>query len=241
MSEQILERNVATSASGAVPGLPPGGEAVDKAAGRNRTFLVVALAVIAGLVLGGLALFFMQPGSDDELAAEPVAGGAAPGSSVPAGGAVPAGQAAGTGASAGSGSADAVAADPAAAPKQATARLTSRDPFAPLIAKKAAPAPAPVVAPDAGSSSVVPGPTVPAESVPAPSTPATGGTISALSVSPLGTSVTLKLDGKKYEVDEGETFAKSYRLYDIFNANCAGFLYGDQNAVVCEGDSVTVG
>ena len=51
----------------------------------------------------------------------------------------------------------------------------------------------------------------------------------------------LKLDGKKYTVDEGEQFAKSYRLYDIFNANCAGFLYGDQNAVVCEGDSVTIG
>ena len=42
-------------------------------------------------------------------------------------------------------------------------------------------------------------------------------------------------------MDEGETFASSYRLYDIFNANCAGFLYGDQNAVVCEGDSVQIG
>ena len=68
-----------------------------------------------------------------------------------------------------------------------------------------------------------------------------GGVISALTISPLGNSVKLKLDGKKYSVDEGEAFAKSYRLYDIFNANCAGFLYGDQNAVVCEGDSVTIG
>ena len=70
---------------------------------------------------------------------------------------------------------------------------------------------------------------------------AKGGTISALTISPLGNSVKLKLDGKKYTVDEGEQFAKSYRLYDIFNANCAGFLYGDQNAVVCEGDSVSIG
>jgi len=53
--------------------------------------------------------------------------------------------------------------------------------------------------------------------------------------------VTLKLDGKKYTVDEGETFAKTYRVYDIFSSTCAGFLYGDQSAVVCTGDSVVVG
>ncbi len=33
--------------------------------------------------------------------------------------------------------------------------------------------------------------------------------------------VTLKLDGKKYSVDEGESFAKNQRLYDIFKPNCA--------------------
>ena len=64
--------------------------------------------------------------------------------------------------------------------------------------------------------------------IPAPATPARGGTISALSISPLGNAVTLKLDGKRYEVDEGETFSKSYRLYDIFSASCAGFPYGDR-------------
>jgi hypothetical protein len=86
-----------------------------------------------------------------------------------------------------------------------------------------------------------PTPELPAPDAAASPTSSKGGTISALAISPLGNSVKLKLDGKKYTVDEGETFAKSYRLYDIFNANCAGFLYGDQNAVVCEGDSVQVG
>ncbi len=132
---------------------------------------------------------------------------------------------------------DAQAEQDAAAQQAATktrVRLTSRDPFAPLVAKPA-PAPAPVAAPaapaaDAASSSSSPS-----------SSGAKGGTISALTISPLGNSVKLKLDGKKYTVDEGEQFAKSYRLYDIFNANCAGFLYGDQNAVVCEGDSVSIG
>jgi hypothetical protein len=60
-------------------------------------------------------------------------------------------------------------------------------------------------------------------------------------ISKKGDSVTLKLDGKTYSVDGSEAFAKSYRLYDIFNDSWAGFLYGDQNVVVCEGDSVTVG
>ncbi len=134
--------------------------------------------------------------------------------------------------------AEATQAEQDAAAEQAAAtktkvRITSRDPFAPLVAKPApapAPAPAAAAAPDAASSSSS-----------TSTSGSAGGTISALTISPLGNSVKLKLDGKKYTVDEGEQFAKSYRLYDIFNANCAGFLYGDQNAVVCEGDSVSIG
>jgi hypothetical protein len=53
--------------------------------------------------------------------------------------------------------------------------------------------------------------------------------------------VTLKLDGKRYEVDEGETFSKSYRLYDISARAVRGSRTATANAVVCEGDSVTVG
>jgi hypothetical protein len=123
-------------------------------------------------------------------------------------------------------------------PVQASTRLTSRDPFAPLVPKKAA---EPAKAPEAASAPAAGAPAPAAGATAAAPTPATGGTISALKVSPLGDSVTLKLDGKKYTVEEGETFAKSYRLYDIFNNDCAGFLYGDRNAVVCTGDSVTVG
>jgi hypothetical protein len=217
MSEQILERAALTSGS-SMPPLPDSThEAAPK---RNRTFMIVALAIVAGLVLGGMALFVMQPGSDDELL-----------------GPVPSAQAAGGMAAA---EADAAAqADQEAAAEQVAAqktkvRITSRDPFAPLVAKPApAPAPAPVAAPAAAPDA--------ASSSSSSTSGGKGGTISALTISPLGNSVKLKLDGKKYTVDEGEQFAKSYRLYDIFNANCAGFLYGDQNAVVCQGDSVTIG
>ena len=213
MSEQILERT-APSTGSSMPPLMDSGQDAPK---RNRTFVIVALAIVAGLVLGGMALFVMQPGSDDELLASAPATRTAQGAAA-ADEAAQAEQEA--------------AAEQVAAPKTKV-RITSRDPFAPLVAKPApAPAPAPVAAsaPDAASTSSA-----------GSSTGAKGGTISALTISPLGNSVKLKLDGKKYTVDEGEQFAKSYRLYDIFNANCAGFLYGDQNAVVCEGDSVTIG
>jgi hypothetical protein len=218
MSEQILERS-ATSASG-MPS--PGADPASVAApgnGRRRTLVVVLLAIVGGVVLGGLAFLMLGGSSQDEAALAPVPRGnpaaAAEGPAVEA-------------------------AAPADAPAASTTRLTSRDPFAPLIPKKVAPAPAP-----AAPAAAAPADTASSSSAAAPvastPTPAKGGTISALSISPLGNSATLKLDGKKYTVDEGETFATSYRLYDIFNQDCAGFLYGDRNAVVCKGDSVTIG
>jgi hypothetical protein len=232
MSEQILERQATTAPAGLAPSSTP-----EESGRGNRTFLIVALAIIAGLVIGGAALFLLQPGASDELATGPApagsgtaAGGAAGAAPGPAQGTAVEGEAA-----AGE---EAQAAE--AAPAAATKPLTSRDPFAPLVPKKPPPPP-PAPKPAASEAAPTTSTTGTSATVPSTPTPATGGTISALSISPLGDSVTLKLDGKKYEVDEGEAFAKSYRLYDIFNANCAGFLYGDQNAVVCEGDSVTIG
>jgi hypothetical protein len=238
MSEQILERTASVGLPGGAAGAGPSADPPKPK--RKRTFLVVALAIIAGLVIGGAALFLLQPGSSPEdLATGPsqATGGAAGAPADASGGA------AGTAtadATADGAAADATADGAAAAtPARATTRLTSRDPFAPLIPKRPpAPAPKPAAVPAAAASATGTGSAGAAVSTP---TPASGGTISALSISPLGNAVTLKLDGKKYEVDEGETFAKSYRLYDIFNADCAGFLYGDQNAVVCQGDSVTIG
>ena len=207
MSEQILERPAAA---------PTAPESPKRS---SRMFLIVGGAVIAGLILGG-AFLMLRPTSD------PLADAVVPGAAA----------AAAQGAQAVQPEADPAAAEADASAEEGSTkptgakrvRLTSRDPFAPIVAK-AAPAPEKAAA-DAKA----------AEPAAAPK-PATGGVISALSISPLGNSVKLKLDGKKYSVDEGEQFAKSYRLYDIFNANCAGFLYGDQNAVVCEGDSVTIG
>jgi type II secretory pathway pseudopilin PulG len=207
MSEQILDRPApAGSSNGVLPGIDSG----EGTSSRNRTFLVVALAIVAGLVLGGVMLFVMQPG-DDVVAQDPA-------------------QAAAEAAAVAEAQAqEAEVAEQAAGEVTTTTKvkITSRDPFTPLV-----PAPAPAPAPKAPPSAAAPATT---------SSSTSGATISALSISKKGDSATLKLDGKKYSVEEGEAFAKSYRLYDIFNDNCAGFLYGDQNVVVCEGDSVTVG
>jgi type II secretory pathway pseudopilin PulG len=209
MSEQILDRPApAGTGNGVLPGFDSGQEG---SSSRNRTFLVVALAIVAGLVLGGVMLFVMQ--TDDEAVAEDSAQASAQAAAV---------------AEAQAQEAE-VAAEAAGEVVTTTkVKITSRDPFA-LLVPKPAPAPVPkAVAPVQPSD-------------PSAISSPTGATISALSISKKGNSATLKLDGKKYSVDEGEAFAKSYRLYDIFNDNCAGFLYGDQNVVVCEGDSVTVG
>lgn len=172
---------------------------------RNRTFAAVAVAILAGLVVGGGFLVVRGGSSSAAPETTPVARGEAPASSSPR---------------------------PSMAPRirEATARVTSRDPFAPIVS------PSPTAASPTARATRSPEPPASASA-----TPADGGTIALLSISPTGTSVTLKLDGRKYTVDEGETFAKSYRVYDIFNSNCAGFLYGDQSAVVCTGDSVVVG
>jgi hypothetical protein len=52
-----------------------------------------------------------------------------------------------------------------------------------------------------------------------------------------GMSATVVIDGKPYVAQEGETFAKSFKIYQIFNSDCLGMLYGDQNIAICVGDT----
>lgn len=188
---------------------------------RGRNFKVIAGAVVTGLLLGGGALFFLTPSSSVEDTG-PIAKGKPPAGATRANAAPTASPSASPTGS--------------ASPSVQTGRsLTSRDPFAPLVE------PSPTAAPTPASSGSSADSGADTTSSADTQSAATGATISALAISTAGDSVTLKLDGKKYKVDEGETFADTYRLYDIFNANCAGFLYGDTNAVVCEGDQVSIG
>jgi hypothetical protein len=225
MSELIQDRQSSIGIAGQ-PGSATTPPVAEGAPGRRRLLnrWLVLGSVVAGLIVGG-ALLLLQPfGGSGEAPGEAPVSAQAPAGAGTGGDPAAAGGDGGAGAEAGAGEAEAGEAVPA---KPRTARLTSRDPFAPLV-----------TAPEEPKVDDSP---KPADAEQAAPSPAKGGTISALKVAPLGDSVTLKLDGKKYTVDEGETFAKSYRLYDIFNDDCAGFLYGDRNAIVCSGDSVTVG
>ena len=43
----------------------------------------------------------------------------------------------------------------------------------------------------------------------------------------------MSVDGKPYTTAVGETFAKYYSVYSVFNDQCVGVLYGDQSVTVC--------
>ncbi len=206
MSEQILEKPAnAPGADGVLPGI----DAEAQPSRRNTTFVVVGLAIVSGLIIGGLVIFVIRPFAAEEKVDPAVAAAAA----------------------AAVAQVDEMARIELEAgevvPQRTKVKLTSRDPFAVLVEPPPPPKPAKRPAGDDGAASST--------------SSSSRATVSALSIAANGSSVTVKIDGTKYNVDEGETFAKSYRLYDIFNDTCAGFLYGDQNVVVCEGDAVSVG
>ena len=73
MSEQILDRPQTGAPQGVLPGIDSEDE---KPSSRKRNFIVVGLAIVAGLVLGGVMLFVMQPGAEEEVV-DPVAAAAA--------------------------------------------------------------------------------------------------------------------------------------------------------------------
>lgn len=208
MSEQILDSPM--SSAPASPGVLP---AIDSetqpGSGGHRAFVIVGLAIVAGLIVGGMVIFVLRPFAGDEPVDTSV------------------GAAAAAAAAAAQEQAQADQEVGEVVPRRTRVRLTSRDPFAVLV-------PEPPPAPPAKKSAA-------AQDSASSGGSTSGATVSALSISSGGDSVKLKIDGKRYSVDEGETFASSYRLYDIFNDTCAGLLYGDQNVVVCEGDSITVG
>jgi hypothetical protein len=45
------------------------------------------------------------------------------------------------------------------------------------------------------------------------------------------------VNGRSYDVAEGETFAQRFRLLDL-TGECGTFLFGDSRFVLCEGDEI---
>lgn len=124
---------------------------------------------------------------------------------------------------------------------------SSRDPFAQLVAGS--------VEGDAGSPSpggvppVTGGPTPSSSPSPSGSGSGGGGSRSGSSAEVGGTEIKLidvydeatravvTVNGRSYDVEEGETFAERFRLLDLTD-DCGTFLFGDSRFVLCEGDEI---
>lgn len=122
--------------------------------------------------------------------------------------------------------------------------FSSRDPFAQLVAgevEPGAPASPGVVTPGAGGAgpSASPSPSGSAGGSPRSGSSAeVGGTeIKLIDVYDEATRAVVTVNGRSYDVAEGETFAERFRLLDLTD-DCGTFLFGDSRFVLCEGDEI---
>jgi flagellar basal body-associated protein FliL len=197
---------------------PPAVEAAEEASsGGNRRVL---LFVVAGLLLvGGVAawlLLFSGGGAEDESVALPVKKPAADAPADPA--AAPAPEA-------------------VPAPPPTFNSTTGRDPFTPLVKTAEQAAAEAAKAAEAQAASASGSTAVDANGQPVGS----GTTLSVVQVEDTGAWVTVTVDGVAFNtLPAGAPFGEFFQVYSIFAPTCAGFLYGDENVVVCEGKSVTL-
>lgn len=105
------------------------------------------------------------------------------------------------------------------------ANVTSRDPFAVLFPE---PKPEPTAAASAPAST-----TDGTATQPPNQSQTTTYTVAVSDIKPAKGQATLVVDGKSYTAMVGEKFAPYFTLYAVFNTECVGVLFGDQNVPVC--------
>jgi hypothetical protein len=124
---------------------------------------------------------------------------------------------------------------------------SARDPFAQLVAAEGESGGA---APTSGGVPPITGGSTPSSS-PSPaasgggsgtprsgSSAEVGGTeIKLIDVYDEATRAVVTVNGRSYDVAEGETFAERFRLLDLTD-DCGTFLFGDSRFVLCEGDEI---
>ncbi len=125
----------------------------------------------------------------------------------------------------------------------AVAKVGTRDPFKAL--KPGAVETAVAVADTTGStasSGTTSDPSAPAVVAVATPTaaPASSVTLTVSAIDPVAQTVVVDVDGKKYATGVGKTFAQSFSVYSVFNAQCVGILYGSQSTPVCLAAPVSV-
>jgi len=122
---------------------------------------------------------------------------------------------------------------------------SARDPFAQLVAAEgeaggAAPSPGGVL-PGTGGPTPSSSPSPPAGGGGTPrsgSSAEVGGTeIKLIDVYDDATRAVVTVNGRSYDVAEGEPFAQRFRLLDL-TGECGTFLFGDSRFVLCEGDEI---
>jgi len=109
--------------------------------------------------------------------------------------------------------------------------VTSRDPFKVLFPEPAA---EPSAAATSGSTTDGTATTPPNQSQ------TTTYTVAVSDIKPAKGQATIVVDGKSYTALVGEKFAPYFTLYAVFNAECVGVLFGDQNVPVCLTSPATV-
>lgn len=200
---------------------PPVDENDGEAAPQHRRKLLMIVAGAAAVVIVGVLAFLFLGGSsaDDEGGLVTPAPRSAPAAAAPA---------------------------PAAPANKAPAAFDGdlgRDPFAPVFepaAPEAAADPA-TTGTAGGTGGATAGGTTGTTTDTTTGTTGTGTpvTVKMLDVTKDGASLTV--DGTKFDAKvNGETFATSFRLYSVFDEQCAGLLFGDESVVMCKGDVRTL-
>ncbi len=211
MSEENSFGNVATQPV-------PTGAAPAEAAGRSSK----ALFIVGGVAVVVLALFAYLlfgtggGGEDDALGTVPKP---------------PASDTAGTPTD--------PAADPVAEPETPpVADVEGRDPFVALVVEP--PADDNLGTPTDTTTDPAPTDTT-TDPAPPPNTDPTAPTVTVTLVSVKNDLVATKVGSTNYTgLAPGDTFGANFQVYAIFNASCAGLLYGDQSFALCEGKSTTL-
>ena len=177
----------------------------------NRKALMALGGVVGALVLGGGVFLLMNSSSSQETVSGVIPGARPSSAAKPAVSTAP---------------------KPVVV-KSTTVKVSSRDPFKSVVIVPVVAA-APAVAPTPATTGPVTSPTAPTT----PTTPSVS--LSVTAVDPVAETAALTVNGKKYTVSVGQDFGKYFTLYGVFNASCAGVLYGDQSVPVCVGKTQSV-
>lgn len=187
----------------------------------NRKALLAVGGVVAAVAVGAGAFFFLNQAPADDVAAPTPRKPAATAPAEP---------------------------EPSASPtKKGTVKVvtvTAHDPFVALFPEDSKPADGSTSGDGTTTTDGTTGGTTDTPST-APTAPpdqstSTSYKVGVTIIKPDTGAAQITVNGKPYSVSVGKSFAQFFTLYAIFNSDCVGVLFGDQNVPVCKSGSATV-